>query len=492
MLVFACGAAAAVCFSIPGRSDSLPQKVSTAVSVYDDLFLTESGLLPLPKNAVELEREREIVSEHFRAPLKLAEGPAGTIYAVSMDQPVVYSIEVEANTVTTLVSDGRMARALGRPAAIAANEKTLAVFNDSNKRLIFLDPGGRITKNVSLGPLHDLALGIDGRIGWTPFVTDAKSPLASVRSSDREEIAFGRPFPFARGQESANARSIAFGEKGDVFIAFKLFPIIRKFSPTGVFLGEYRIPSPTMEAKEAFNLKQIGEGIVNPSKRGLARTVIAAIRAAGGRIYLLGNVPRLEIAEMAESGEYRSTYWIDSDSLYDAVDFLVRETADGPKFFVSRAQPPSFAIDVFGARTKDPREPNDEIAGLNDEVRRHPDDALAYNNRGVAKHRIGDFRGAVADYTKAIGLKPDFALAWNNRGLSRSRMNDLKGAAADFTESLALDPGAASVYYNRGIVRERLAEYALAIVDFEAAARSDSRYAAKAREQIDLCRKRLK
>jgi lipoprotein NlpI len=66
-----------------------------------------------------------------------------------------------------------------------------------------------------------------------------------------------------------------------------------------------------------------------------------------------------------------------------------------------------------------------------------PDDAQLYYTRGVAKHSLGDDKGAIADCTHAIEMKSDFADAYYFRGLvwmllenTESCCHDLKIAAA--------------------------------------------------------------
>lgn len=45
--------------------------------------------------------------------------------------------------------------------------------------------------------------------------------------------------------------------------------------------------------------------------------------------------------------------------------------------------------------------------------------AREFNERGVSKFYLRDYRGAIADYTKAIELDPKFSEAYNNRAYSK-------------------------------------------------------------------------
>ena len=59
-----------------------------------------------------------------------------------------------------------------------------------------------------------------------------------------------------------------------------------------------------------------------------------------------------------------------------------------------------------------------------------------YNNRGSAKGNLQDYKGAIADYTKAIELNPNYAYAYYNRGLAKVNLKDYKGAIADFNKAI--------------------------------------------------------
>ena len=45
--------------------------------------------------------------------------------------------------------------------------------------------------------------------------------------------------------------------------------------------------------------------------------------------------------------------------------------------------------------------------------------ANEYNKMGVSKAKLEDYRGAIADYTKAIEIDPNYADAYLNIGLAK-------------------------------------------------------------------------
>jgi tetratricopeptide (TPR) repeat protein len=65
-------------------------------------------------------------------------------------------------------------------------------------------------------------------------------------------------------------------------------------------------------------------------------------------------------------------------------------------------------------------------------------DSISYYNRGNAKSDRGDFKGAIADYNKAIRLNPNLADAYYNLGIAKSDRGDIEGAKAAYLKSAEL------------------------------------------------------
>ena len=82
---------------------------------------------------------------------------------------------------------------------------------------------------------------------------------------------------------------------------------------------------------------------------------------------------------------------------------------------------------------------------------RDPNDAAAYNDRGVAYARKGKYDRAIQDFDQALRLDPNQALAYYNRGLAYRRKGEYKRARSDFSKALALD-------YDRATIEALLAE----------------------------------
>lgn len=103
----------------------------------------------------------------------------------------------------------------------------------------------------------------------------------------------------------------------------------------------------------------------------------------------------------------------------------------------------------------------------------NPNDAEAYGNRGIAKVNLRDNIGAIKDFTKAIELNPNAKEAYSNRGIAKVNLGDNKGAIEDltkaiedYTKAIELNPNDAKIYYNRGIAKNILGDNKDAIEDF--------------------------
>ena len=100
-----------------------------------------------------------------------------------------------------------------------------------------------------------------------------------------------------------------------------------------------------------------------------------------------------------------------------------------------------------------------------------PNNVATYNNMGNAKYILGQHMGAIADYDKAIRLKPDSAEAYSGRGNVKTQLRQYADAIADFDTAIRLKNDYAGAYNNRGNVKSKLGRYVEAIADFDTAIR---------------------
>ena len=67
-----------------------------------------------------------------------------------------------------------------------------------------------------------------------------------------------------------------------------------------------------------------------------------------------------------------------------------------------------------------------------------PDDAFAYQARGIALADLGRYDDALREFNAAISLDPDDPESYNQRGLVRTKLGDHQGAREDFEQAAQL------------------------------------------------------
>jgi serine/threonine protein kinase len=104
-------------------------------------------------------------------------------------------------------------------------------------------------------------------------------------------------------------------------------------------------------------------------------------------------------------------------------------------------------------------------------IKLKPDLWRAYNFRGHAKHNLGDNKSALENYNQAIKLKSDNLEAYINRGVTKLNMGDKKGAIEDYNQTIKLKPDFAEAYNFRASTRYSLDDKKGAIEDYAQAAK---------------------
>jgi lipoprotein NlpI len=92
--------------------------------------------------------------------------------------------------------------------------------------------------------------------------------------------------------------------------------------------------------------------------------------------------------------------------------------------------------------------------------------ANAYNNRGAAYYSKGNFNQAISDYSKAIELNPEYANAYNNRGVAYYSKGNFNQAISDYNKTIELNPKHINAYCNRGLAQKAKGNYDQAISDY--------------------------
>jgi tetratricopeptide (TPR) repeat protein len=87
---------------------------------------------------------------------------------------------------------------------------------------------------------------------------------------------------------------------------------------------------------------------------------------------------------------------------------------------------------------------------FSEDIRLRPRSAAAWNNRAVARVRLGDLNGAIRDYNRAVELAPNDPELYFNRGNALVAAGQYREGILDYDRALAIMPTYARALYNRG------------------------------------------
>ena len=122
---------------------------------------------------------------------------------------------------------------------------------------------------------------------------------------------------------------------------------------------------------------------------------------------------------------------------------------------------------------------NEALNAYNKTIELDPNNASAYNNRGLAYYNLDKDDLAIADYEKAIELNPKYGDAFNNLAKTYGRRGYYKQAILFYDRVIELNPKDADAYYNRGKAYERLGDSRFANQDLKIAAKLGNIFAQK-------------
>jgi Flp pilus assembly protein TadD len=89
------------------------------------------------------------------------------------------------------------------------------------------------------------------------------------------------------------------------------------------------------------------------------------------------------------------------------------------------------------------------VATLSHHLIDHPENWRAWNNRGVARHEIGELDEARADLDQAVERSDWDAVVIHNRALLRMDADDPAGAIADYSAAIRQASADASLFRGR-------------------------------------------
>ena len=99
------------------------------------------------------------------------------------------------------------------------------------------------------------------------------------------------------------------------------------------------------------------------------------------------------------------------------------------------------------------------IADFDKAIELNPNFYMAYDNCSYAYTELKKYEQSIQYSNKAIELNPKYAIAWNNRGAAKSWLNLMREAIADYDKAIELKPNYIQAYENRSKAHNALGNY---------------------------------
>ena len=131
----------------------------------------------------------------------------------------------------------------------------------------------------------------------------------------------------------------------------------------------------------------------------------------------------------------------------------------------------------LGKRKADAGDYRGAIAEYNKALKDDRNNYDAYYRRGEAYFWLKDYRAAIEDFNKVLRLNYKNATVYFFRGTAYLSQKEYDLAIADYNEAIRINPNYAYAYNNRGFAYYEQKEYGRAIADYNEAIRINPNYA---------------
>lgn len=117
------------------------------------------------------------------------------------------------------------------------------------------------------------------------------------------------------------------------------------------------------------------------------------------------------------------------------------------------------------------------IADYSKVIQMDPKDYVAICYRGKSKYDLKDYAGALADLNRGLLLNGEYVSGLRWRAEAKQRMENYAGALQDFTKAISFSPEDSSLYVQRSVVKHVLKDYTGAVTDCNKAISLSNEYA---------------
>ena len=334
------------------------QKVTVTTEFGSSREKLEQKLLKLqpPRGAIELEKTRSFPENDKQEeqllwmPQAMAVDSVGNVYVLDYKANCVVKYDPSGKFIKKFARSGQGPGDISRPVDLKILKNTVMIVEAGNRRFQFFDLDGNPRKSVKiLRSAFSCDLGENGNIYQAMMIFKNQKTLIEILSPEGDLInSFGTPFEYKWDQEILNACLLFINNEGEIIAVFCNLPIVRRYSPKGTMLGEYRLETDMFKIKENFNKESHSKRL-----RGGAAMYSPIVQCADlfeDRIYILTYVPpRIWIREIDRGGNIFKTYWAFVESGFSASDILLKKDDHRMNFYVLQRGPEA-KVCIFAAK----------------------------------------------------------------------------------------------------------------------------------------------
>ncbi len=309
---------------------------------------------PVPEDAKKLqyefyfpEKELEKEDIFLYQPHSLSLDNEGNIYVSDSRNHFILKFDSLGKFLKKIGRKGQGPGEFSNPLYICCDDRdNLVVYDSNNGRIQIFSPEGEYLENFKkFKKFSSMVSNDQGLIYASPH--SLQGPLIEVLDREGKLVnSFGERIEFKHNTRSHNDTHISISKKGELYVAWQKFPIVRRYSIKGKLLSEYKIEYKLMQerAKPNYNA-QMTKGRIT------FFNIISGIRAKEDGFYLFSSYPRIEILEFNHNGEISNIYWKNSPFFnYIGIDFVVRENDIKKTFYILQVFPEP-KVEVFSSKT---------------------------------------------------------------------------------------------------------------------------------------------
>lgn len=315
---------------------------------------------PVPENAIELEKinsfpsaEAEKAGVYLWRPLGIISIPNNRILINDQKVNKIFMFDSNGNFIKTFGRPGQGPGEFGNPFTLTADSEFIYVGDNSNRRIHFFDFDGNLILDIKMfKSLFDLERGKNGLFYGVPLRSLSEDNLVDVLNENGEivnSIGVRKYGDKDSNWQIPNMTNISLNENNELYMAFKFFPLVRKYAENGELLQEYHLKHKVMQDKAAMNKEKIKNSNANPGFGW--RVAINAILAQKDGFAILNDFPRTKIIEYTDAGRIKEIYYYKGDYNTLITDFIIVEIEGNKHFYLLKTQP-KYEVIVFRPKAR--------------------------------------------------------------------------------------------------------------------------------------------